>query len=63
MGINSTLNASDWKVPFEVLYDKYIPFSIDFLLSQESSINPQAHKFARKIWKLIDQVKMALQND
>ena len=39
MAINSTTNASIWKVSFEVLYVEDISLPIDLLLSRESFIN------------------------
>ena len=39
MAINSTINASIRKVPFEVLYVENISLPIDLLLSRESFIN------------------------
>ena len=48
MAINSTLNASINKAPFEVLYDENISLLVDLLLSQELFINPHAHTFASK---------------
>ena len=51
MAINSTINASINKAPFEVLYGENIPLPVDLLLSRESSINPNAHNFARKMKK------------
>ena len=49
MAINSTINASNKKTSFEVLYGEKIPLPIDFLLSKDSFINPQAHNFASKM--------------
>ena len=40
MAINSNINASIKKAPFEVLYGENIPLPVDLLLSRESSINP-----------------------
>ena len=49
MAINSTINAGIQRVPFENLYSENILLPVDLLLSRESSINPQAHKFTRKM--------------
>ena len=49
IAINSTINASINKSPFEVIYGKNTRFPVDLLLSRESSINPHAHTFARKM--------------
>ena len=54
MAINSTINASIKKAPFEVLYGENIPLpDVDLLLFRESSINPHAHTFARKMKQLV----------
>ena len=42
IAINSTINASIKKEPFEVLYGKYTTLPVDLLLPRESSINPHA---------------------
>ena len=62
MVINFTINASNQKAPFEILYGKTIPLLVDFLLSRESSINLQAHKSSTKIKKLLKKVKYAIYN-
>ena len=43
MAINSTINDSIYKAPFEVLYDENIPLPVDLLLSMESHINPHGY--------------------
>ena len=60
MAINSTINASIQKAPFEVLYGENIPLPIDLMLSKESTVNPQAKSFATKMHKLVNQVKTAM---
>ena len=60
IAINSTINASINKALFEVLYGENIPLPVDLLLSRESSINPHAYKFARKMKQLITKVKSAM---
>ena len=60
MAINSTVNASIQKAPFEVLYGENIPLPIDLLLSKESTIDPTAKKFATKMHNLVQQVKNAM---
>ena len=62
MAINSTINASINKAPFEVLYIESIPFPINLLLSRECSIKPHAYKFASKIKQLVNKVKNAMDN-
>ena len=54
MAINSTINASIKKSPFDVLYGEYT------LLSRESSIKPYTHPFARKMIQLVTKVKSAM---
>ena len=61
--INSTINVSIQKALFEVLYGKNIPLPVDLLLSRDSAINPQEHKFARKIKQLNYQVKRIMHDD
>ena len=60
MAINSTINASINKVPFDILYVENILLSIDLLLSRESSINPYAHNFASKMKQLATKLKSAI---
>ena len=60
MAINSTINASINKVPFEFLYSENIPLPVDVLLSTASSINPHAHRFASKLKQLFKKVKSAI---
>ena len=60
IAINSTINKSIKKVPFEVLWGESTPLPVDLLLSRESSINPHAHTFAIKMEKLITKVKSTM---
>ena len=53
MVINSTINASINKSPFEVLCGEKILLLIDLLLSRESSINSHAYTFSSKMNKLV----------
>ena len=62
IAINFTINDNICKEPFEVLLGKNIPLFVDLLLSRESSINPQAYKFASKMKQLGDKVKSAIHN-
>ena len=62
MSITSIINASIQKAPSEVLYSENTPLPINFLLSRESSINLQAHKFAIKIKMVVYKVKSAIYN-
>ena len=57
MAINSTTNERILKPPFEVLYGKNIPLTIELLFSRESSINPLAYRFHSKMKQLVDKVK------
>ena len=49
IAINSKINASIKKALFEVLNGENIPLPVDLLLSRESSINPYAHTFSKKM--------------
>ena len=60
MSINSIINASIQKAPFEVPYGKKKPLPIDLLLSRESFINPYVHKLSSKMKQLIYKVKSAM---
>ena len=60
MAINSTINASINKAPFEVLYSKNTLLPVDLLLSKVSSINPHAYIFASKMQQLGNKVKHAM---
>ena len=62
IAINSTITASISKAFFEVPYGENIPLYVDLLLFKESSINFNAHKFARKIKQLLNKVKCAIYN-
>ena len=60
MAINSTINYSINKAPFEVLYGNNTLLHVDLLLSKESSISPHAHTFANKMKQLVNKVKHAI---
>ena len=60
MAINSTINASINKAPFEFLYGENILLPVDLLLYRESSINSYAHTFASKMRQLVNKVKSAM---
>ena len=58
IAINSKIDASIKKTLFEVLYRENIPLPVDLLLSRESSINPYAHTFSRKMKYLVPRSKI-----
>ena len=60
IAINSTINASIQKTPFEILYCKNITVPVGLLLSRESSINLQAYKLASKIKQFVANVRSAM---
>ena len=60
IAVNSTIDASIDKAPFEVFYGKNIPLPVDLLLFRESSINPHAHKFTSKMKQLVYMVRSTM---
>ena len=62
MPINSTINASINKAPFEFLYGENIPLPVDLLLFRESSINPYSHTFTSKMTQPVNKLKSAIHN-
>ena len=60
MAINSTINASIKKTPFEVFYRENTLLPVDLLLSRESFINPHAHTFANKMKQIVTKVQSTM---
>ena len=60
MAINTTVNASIGKAPFEVLYGGNIPMPVDIILSNQSTVDPYATTFASKMQSLVKAIKSAM---
>ena len=60
LAINSTVNASINKAPFEVLYGENIPLPVDLLLARDSTIDPHASSFATKMQSLVKSIQKAM---